>query len=96
MVQIGLSIWFEGFSLSFKVDSENVKVGGLVIKSVVGNLRLSLPHFTHFPTKVDSLDLKVAGFSAGCRHLMRTLDRFRFLFHLTKLLFDRNNVLVHR
>ena len=67
-----------------------------MIKSVAANLRLSLPHFTHFSIEVDSLDLKVAGFSAGYRRLMRTLDRFRFLFHLTKLLFDRNNVLVHR
>ena len=33
----------------------------MVIKSVVGNLRLSLSHLTHFPTKVDSLDFKVAG-----------------------------------
>lgn len=39
----------------------------MVIKSIVGNLRLSLPHLTHFATTVDSLDLKVAGF------LMRTL-----------------------
>ena len=41
----------------------------MVIKSIVGNLRLSLPCLTHFPTTVDSSDLKVpvAGF------LMRTL-----------------------
>ena len=45
----------------------------MVIKSVVGNLRLSLPRLTHFPTKVDSSDLKIAGFLASCWHLTRTL-----------------------
>ena len=39
----------------------------MVIKSIVGNLRLSLPCLINFPTTVDSSDLKVAGF------LMRTL-----------------------
>ena len=41
--------------------------------SVVGNLRLSLFHFTHVRSKVDGSDLEVAGFLAGCGHLMRTL-----------------------
>ena len=45
----------------------------MVIKSIVGNLRLSLPRLTHFPTKVDSSDLKIGGFLDGCWQLMRTL-----------------------
>ena len=41
--------------------------------SAEGNLKLSLPSLTLFPTKVESSDLQVAGFLAGCWHLMRTL-----------------------
>jgi len=38
--------------------------------SIVGNLRLSLLHFTHFHTKVDGSDLKIAVFLTGCRRLI--------------------------
>ena len=40
--------------------------------SAISNLRPSRLNLTHFPPKVDSSDLKVAGFLAAPRHLMRT------------------------
>ena len=46
--------------------------------STVGNLRLSLSHFTHFPQKVDGSLLKLAGFLASYRHLMSTLHMHIF------------------
>ena len=52
-----------GFSLSLKSRQLGCKSRWLlVIKSIVGNLRLSLPCLTHFPTKVDSSDLKWPAF----------------------------------
>ena len=53
-----------GFSLSFKVDSYDLKVG---------NIRLSLSHFTLFPQKVNGSNHQVDVFLAGCWPLMRTL-----------------------
>ena len=41
--------------------------------SAVGNLRISLPHFTDFPPKADGSGLNIAGFLVGCWHLTRTL-----------------------
>ena len=46
-----------------------------------GNLRLSLPQFTHFPPKVDSSDLRVAGFLAPYQCSMRTLQHHTFLIY---------------
>ena len=40
---------------------------------VSGNFRLSLSHFALFLHRVDGSNLQVAGFLAGCKHLMRTL-----------------------
>ena len=67
-----------GFSLSFKVDSDDVKVGSME-SSVEGNFRLSLPHFTHFPPKEDGSNI----FLAGC--LMRTLTQPLFAIYFFSL-----------
>jgi len=50
--------------------------------SAVGNLKLSLPHFTPFPSKGDGSDLKVAIFLAGYHHLMKTPGFVRLLTFL--------------
>ena len=54
-----------GFSLSFEADGKDVKVGDLAIEC--------LSHLRLFPGKVGGLILEVAGFLAGCLHLIRTL-----------------------
>ena len=73
-----------GFSLSFKVDSYDVKVGGLVIEccaSAVGMLRLSpglslTSLYPLFPkTRWVEFNIPVACVLAGWQHLMRTLPR---------------------
>ena len=74
-----------GFSLSFKVDSQDVNVGGLAINIiVVGDLRISFPHFIHLPQEIDSSDLKLPSFLAGWWHLMRTLIYFDFYLYKCK------------
>ena len=47
---------------------------------VSGNFRLSLSHFALFLQRVDGSNLQVAGFLAGCRHLMRTLNLVQHQF----------------
>ena len=62
LLQVRLSFaYFPEFSLSFKVDSYDVKVGSLVTECC-----------RQFQA-VDSSNLQVASFLADCRHLMRTL-----------------------
>ena len=61
-----------GFSLSFEVDGWDVKVSGLAIEF--------LSHLPLFPGKVSGSILEVAGFLAGYRQLIRTLQwHFDFL-----------------
>lgn len=62
LLQVRLSFaYFPEFSLSFKVDSYDVKIGSLVTECC-----------RQFQA-VDGSNLQVASFLADCRHLMRTL-----------------------
>ena len=62
-----------GFSLIFKVDSYDIKEGGLVTECCRQFQAFTLSLYPRFPLKVDGSNLHVAGFLAGCRHLMKTL-----------------------
>ena len=73
-----------GFSLSFKVDSYDVKVGGLVIEccaSAVGMLRLSLTSLYPLFPKPRWVEFNVACVLAGWQHLMRTLPDNVIIFN---------------
>ena len=65
-------IYYTGFSLSFKVDSYDVNIGGLETKCC-----RQLQDFTFslypLPQKVEGSNVQVGGFLAGCRHLTKTL-----------------------
>ena len=60
-----------GFSLSFEVDGWDVKVR-------LGNRVPFSPSSINFAGKVSGSILEVAGFLAGCRQLMRTLNAMVF------------------
>ena len=62
-----------GFSLIFKVDSYDIKEGGLVTECCRQFQAFTLSLYPRFPLKVNGSNLHVAGFLAGCRHLMKTL-----------------------
>ena len=71
-----------GFSLIFKVDSHDIKEGGLVTKCCRQFQAFTLSLYPRFPLKVDSSNLHVASFLAGCRHLMKTLGTsYRCFFY---------------
>ena len=61
-----------GSSLIPKVDSQDIKVGVLVTESCRQFQVFTLSLYS-ISSKVDSSNLQVAGFLAGCWHLMRTL-----------------------
>ena len=66
LIGLLLLLWFTvdtpGFSLSFKVDSQDVKVGSLAIIDYCRQFQTFILYFAPFPQNVQGSNLKVASF----------------------------------